>query len=69
MGSNAKQALNSDHENFKKKFKFRNSFGRSFYTLPIRFDFDLVRIKFESFTVKAFAIYGIGYVNIVFETY
>jgi hypothetical protein len=35
----------------KKKLKIRNSFGLSLSTLLIRFDFDLVRIKFESFTV------------------
>ena len=42
------------------------------FSTTFRFDlvrFDSVRIKFESFNVKAFAIYGIGFGNIVFETY
>ncbi len=39
-------------KNQKNNSNFFNSFGRSFYTLLIHFDFDLVRIKFESFTNK-----------------
>jgi hypothetical protein len=62
MDSNAKEALNLEfgsaepnHENLKKlkkKIKIRHSFGLSFPTFDsIHFDFDLIRIKFESISL------------------
>jgi hypothetical protein len=63
MNFNVKEAFNFlfgsaelDHEKLK---KIRNSLGQSFSTFSVRFssfrfDFDLVRIKFESFTVIIF---------------